>query len=105
MAETNPKPPAGLSRRTQRLWRAIVDAFDLDAASLAVLEEACRSLDRADQARALVEAEGITFRDRFGQIRPHPAVTIERDARGAAVRALDVLGLEGEEVRAFARQT
>jgi hypothetical protein len=78
-----------------------MDVYDLDAAGETVLAEACRSLDRADQARAIVSVEGVVVRDRFGQVRPHPGVAIERDARSAAVHALDVLGLESiEEARA-----
>ncbi len=96
------KPPKGLSSRSRKLFEAIAADFDLDAAGVAVLTEACRSLDRADQARAIVDEEGVTVHDRWGQVKPHPGVSIERDARAAAVRALDVLGLEREvNVNAF----
>jgi hypothetical protein len=37
--------------------------------------------------------------DRFGQLRAHPAVAIERDARDQMLRALKLLNLDIEPLR------
>jgi hypothetical protein len=51
------------------------------------------------EAQATIAAEGITFRDRFGQPRQHPATLVERDSRAAMVRCLNLLGLDLEPLR------
>lgn len=55
-----------------------------------------QSFDRWVEARDVVTLEGITVEDRFGQIKPHPAAMIERDARGAMLQGLKQLGLNAE---------
>lgn len=90
-----PGPPRGLSARARRLWRDVLEAYVLDDGhELALLEEALRSLDRADQARALVDEEGLLVLDRFGKASAHPGVAIERDARALFVRTLRGIGLD-----------
>lgn len=89
-----PSAPRGLSNRARGLWKQILSDYELTGHELALLEEALRSLDRADQARHEVDRDGLTFRDRFGQLRPHPALGIERDLRGLFARTLRELGLD-----------
>jgi P27 family predicted phage terminase small subunit len=102
VAETN-STPSGLSSRSRRIWRSITEEFEFDDARRAILEEALRSLDRASEAAAIVDAEGVVYRDRFGQPKQHPATLVERDARGTAARLLATLGLDyDEEVVGFA---
>jgi P27 family predicted phage terminase small subunit len=93
-AEKGPRAPEGLKSRSQRLWGAVNKDFELAPHELALLEEACRALDRADQARELVDEKGPVVSDRFGQLRAHPALAIERDMRGLFVRCLRELGLD-----------
>jgi hypothetical protein len=47
-----------------------------DAGGLALLRVVCESFDRAEFARAAIEREGATLRDRFGQSKPHPLLAI-----------------------------
>jgi hypothetical protein len=85
--------PAGLSDRSRALWSSITRDWPLELHELAILAEALRALDRADEARATIESEGITFADRFGQPREHPAVDVERKSRSQfkdIMRALDL---------------
>ena len=89
-----PPAPHGLSPRTAGIWAAITTDYELDAGQLALLEEALRSLVRADQARVIVETEGPVVWDRFKQPRPHPAVGIEKDARGLFARLFREIGLD-----------
>ena len=48
------------------------------------------------QARELIEAEGLIVEDRFGQKKAHPAVAIERDAKASFLRCIRELGLDIE---------
>lgn len=75
-----PAPPDGLSDSAAKLWTESVEEFAFDPAELALLEAACWSWHRAEQARALLDEHGpITVAD-SGMHHPHPAVRIERDS-------------------------
>lgn len=76
-----PAPPEGLSARSAGLWERVLDQYELSAAELELLAEACRSLDRADQLRAVVDLEGVTTTDRWGGKKLHPAHDGEQRAR------------------------
>jgi P27 family predicted phage terminase small subunit len=84
-----------LSAAGRALWTRLQGEYDVrDAAGLAVLEQAMRSWERAEEARRQLDKEGVTFKDRWGQRRPHPAVPVERDARAAFLQAIKQLGVE-----------
>jgi hypothetical protein len=85
--------PEGLSRRSQRLWRSVTEGWELEDHHRELLAEGLRALDRADAARAVLERDGLTFPDRWGQPREHPLVDVERKSRGQfkdIMRALDL---------------
>lgn len=94
MKNTQPKPPAGLSRAASRWWRALIEEYDFPLDGLLTLEAAMQSYDRWMQAREILDAEGLTYLDRFDKPKPHPATLIERDSRASMVRALKCLGLD-----------
>jgi hypothetical protein len=52
-----------------------------------------------EQASALIAEHGAVTVDRFGQLRPNPATTIERDSRAAMQSALKALNLDLEPLR------
>jgi hypothetical protein len=72
-----PRAPQGLSRKAAKLWRDTVGTFELSAPDLETLAQALRSLDRADQAAAIVDAEGPVVLDRYDTPKSHPAVDVE----------------------------
>lgn len=93
-----PRAPAHLSNSSQRLWRETVRSFDFAGTELALLESALRSLDRAEEARALVEEEGLTtVTESSGTVHAHPAVRIEAEARREFRIAWRTLGLVDSE--------
>lgn len=97
-----PAAPKHLTAKSRRWFEQIVAEFDLEASHLLLLQGAAESWDRAQQARQLIADEGLTFKDRHGNIRPHPATQIERDAKTLFARLLRELALdvgEPEEVR------
>jgi phage terminase small subunit len=71
--------------------------FEAETHHLELLRRLCEAMDRADEARALLAADGLTTVDRYGQVKPHPAVNIERDARIAIARLIRELRLAGDE--------
>jgi hypothetical protein len=90
--------PVVLTGERRRLWDDVRARFVLEPASENILRNACEALERAAQAAEQVTVEGATFRDRFGAVRAHPAISIERDFRGLAARQLEKLAarMEGQ---------
>ena len=89
------KPPKCLKAAAKKMWNRLLEDFQIDdSAGLSLLESACICYQRAEDARKQVQREGLTIKDRFEQIRPHPCCAIERDARAAMVAALRALKLQ-----------
>jgi phage terminase small subunit len=87
--------PDHLARTEADLFAKIVRAYGLhDEVSKQILEEACASLQRARLAREAIDREGVSFRDRWGQIKANPLCAVERDARAGALSAFRQLNLE-----------
>jgi phage terminase small subunit len=70
-----------------------------DAAGLALLTQACEALDRVRSTQVKIAADGECVKDRFGQSKQHPLLSIERDSRAAFLQAIKALGLDLEPVR------
>jgi P27 family predicted phage terminase small subunit len=92
----NPRQPAPehLSDEAKGWWTEVTTSFDLDSHHLRLLRLCCESLDRVMEARAIIAAEGLTFNDRHGSPRAHPATVIERDNKIAAGRLIKELNLD-----------
>lgn len=74
--------PAGLSDRATALWHGVVPSRAVSHGRRALIEEALRALDRADEAAAIVNRDGLSFTtETTGAVHIHPAVRIEREAR------------------------
>lgn len=93
---SKPTPPAKLSPEAVEWWGKLTAEFELDDAALLILGNAMQALDRIRQAQAIIAREGLVFRDRHEQPRVHPAVIIERDAKGTLLRCLRALNLDVE---------
>ncbi|MDA9406512.1 MULTISPECIES: P27 family phage terminase small subunit [unclassified Bradyrhizobium] len=91
---TTPKPPRHLRQTTAKWFRSVLADFDLDEHHVRLLTLACEAWDRGVQAREIIEADGLTFIDRFGT-KPRPEVAIERDSRIGFARLVRELGLDG----------
>ncbi|MGD8239583.1 MAG: P27 family phage terminase small subunit [Armatimonadota bacterium] len=93
-----PTPPAHLSRESKARWVQIVTEWQLqaeDADAVLLLEQALTALDRAAQARAVIEDLGVVIRpENGGMVRANPAAKIEADAMRAARLALKQLNLD-----------
>ncbi len=96
-----PKPPDGLTRTARRWWSKLVDEYDLagDEAGLLLLGEAMQALSRLETCREAINRDGAAQRDRFGQVRPHPLLAAERDARSGMLQALKAMHLDIEPLR------
>jgi P27 family predicted phage terminase small subunit len=92
-----PKPPSRLSAEAKGWWRKLTDGYSIrDEAGLLLLATGLEAFDRMREAQAAIAKDGVTFRDRFGQVRVNPATTIERDSRAGMLAALKALNLDLE---------
>jgi len=97
---SGPTPPRGLSVAAKRWWREIEAEYGIeDAGGLLVLQSACEAFDRMRQAQAILAAEGLVTRDRFGQAKVHPAAIVERDSRAQMLAAIKQLNLDLEPLK------
>jgi hypothetical protein len=82
------------------VWSEILKEYSIDdAAGLRILRVALEAFDRAQAARAAIDKEGMTVMDKFGQIKPHPLLPIERDSRAAFLAGLKALNLDLEPLQ------
>lgn len=88
-------PPEHLSEESKKIWADIVSECEMDAGALVILTTLCDANDRRLQARTSIEKAGSLFvRDRFGVVKGHPGLAVERDATLAMQRAYRLLGLD-----------
>ena len=81
-------PPKGSKASGSALWRDVLGKYDLEEHELALLREACRTVDDLDTLAAVVAAEGMTVGAKV-----HPAVVEARQLRIALARLLGALRL------------
>ena len=97
MSDKNSEPPEHLREESKRIWRAIVNDCDMDAGAMVILLTLCDANDRRLQARESIEEAGSPFvKDRFGIVKGHPGLALERDATLVMQRAYRLLGLDQE---------
>lgn len=91
-----PSPPIKLEKSGKAYWNRVLTDFEIESHHHDLLAAACQQLDRAAAAAAVVKAQGVTQADRFGQLKTHPGVEIERNAHLAFCRLQRELGLDVE---------
>jgi phage terminase small subunit len=85
-----------LSAEMQAFCRSVTRRWSLNVHHEALLVKAAEAHDRGEQAKTLLSEQGLTTIAKSGEIRPHPAVAIERDSRTAFARLIRELGLSND---------
>ena len=100
MKNSNANPPKHLSPEARRWWRKLQQEYRFDdEGGLLLLQTALEAFDRMRAAQAAIKEDGATALDRFGQLKAHPLLSVERDARAALLAALKALNLDLEPLR------
>jgi len=87
--------PKHLARPEAELWERLHRSFTLDdPGSQELLTQACEARGRARLARDQLDEEGCTYRDSRGDLKQHPAVSVERSSMNAFVSAMRLLRLD-----------
>ncbi len=100
---SRPRAPGHLSTPARRLFTEVNTAFVLEPHDVAVLTKALEAHDRAEQARRIIDEEGLLTTTRFGEQKANPAVQIERDSRSAFLAGMRQLRLDYEPISATDR--
>jgi P27 family predicted phage terminase small subunit len=96
--------PSHLSREARAWWRKLTTEYAIeDEAGRLLLATALEAFDRMRQCQSAIEKDGQTVTDRFDQVKPHPLLSAERDARSAMLAALKALNLDVEPAKANGR--
>ena len=88
--------PRHLSAAARRWWADVAAEYELESHHLKLLTMAAEAWDRCCDARRILDKEGMTFYDRFGQPKSRPEIAIERDSRVAFARLLRELTLDAD---------
>lgn len=96
VAEPKLAQPRHLRPGTRRWFGQVLRDYELEPYHIGLLLLVCEAWDRGQQAREVLEEQGLTFVDRFGQPRARPEVAIERDSRVAFARLLREMDIDGE---------
>ena len=94
------KPPGHLNADGAALWDAIAREYHIDdSGGQALLTIAAECLDRLRAAQKAIDEHGEVVEDRYGGLKAHPAVQIEKDSRNGLLAALKALNLDLEPLR------
>ena len=100
MKNSSNKAPSALSAEARRWWTQLVAEYGInDPGGRLLLSTALEAFDRLRQAQKLIKKDGPVVFDRFQQPKPHPLLTVERDARAQMMSALRGLNLDIEPLR------
>ena len=92
--------PATLSERSKDVWGEVSECFEIDAAHATMLQTALEALDRYNEAREILNKEGICFtNEASGLVKLHPATRIEKESRQGFIMAWRALQLDLEPPR------
>lgn len=95
------KSPDHLSPSAAEWWDKLTGEYALDdEQARLILQTALEAFDRMRECQAVIANDGPTIRDRFGQVKAHPLLSGERDARAQMMQALKALNLDLEPLQA-----
>ena len=97
------RAPRHLKPATKRWWVSVVTTWELQEHHVRLLTLAAEAWDRSQEARALVDKEGLTVPTGGGGAKLHPAVRVENDCRLSFARLIRELDLDLEAPKEASR--
>ena len=84
----------------QREARRLIDEYGVsDSGGLVLIKTFADAFSMELNAQDILNLEGLTVNDRFGQVKAHPLCSVLRDARAQKMASLKALNLDLEPVR------
>jgi P27 family predicted phage terminase small subunit len=97
LKNSGPAPPRHLSQEARKFWRKVAEEYGIDdETGMLVLTVAFEAFDRMREAQGQITRDGTTVVDRFGQVKMHPLLPVERDARAQFLAGIKALNLDLE---------
>lgn len=82
-------------REGTKLRKKLLNEFDIsDIGGREILERAIESFVRMRCAEEIIDREGLTTQNRFGETKEHPSLNTERKARAQFLLAIKQLNLD-----------
>ena len=82
----------------------LIDEYNItDAGGLLYIRTFADAFTQELNSMDIVAVDGLTFKDRFGQMKSHPLLTVIRDARAQKMAALKSLNLDIEPLKTVGR--
>jgi len=98
MEDAEFQPPGHLSDRAQALWTEFVPSRARSVGRLTLLTVALEAYDRAEAARLVVAADGMTTKTKTTEaVHAHPMLKIERESRQQFAKIWHDLGLHWDQ--------
>lgn len=91
---TKPTAPAYLSPKSKAWFNTIASDYELESHHLRLLEAACLSWDRSEEARKRIEKDGAYLVNDKGILKNHPALKDELAYRTLFIRTIREMGLD-----------
>jgi hypothetical protein len=89
------KYPRSLKVKGKQFYKQVLSEYVFENSHhFTLLEQAAACLDRIHEAGELLERERHIIKDRFEQLKEHPAAKMERDNKILFARLLRELGLD-----------
>ncbi len=84
-----------LSAEAMKMKKKILTEYKItDQAGLEILARALESFDRMQAASKIINRDGLTVKNRFDELREHPALNTERKARAQFLLAMKQLNFD-----------
>ena len=92
-----PRVPVTLSKEAGTWWKRLIREYMIDDDyGLLLLQTALEAFGRMREAQAVIAEEGLQVTDRYGQIKSHPATTVEKDSRSQMLASFKCMNLDVE---------
>jgi len=92
------KAPSQLGKEGKKLWAQICAGYQFDEVGTVILQRACECFEDLLAASRTLKREGLTYKDRFGSPRLHPAWRIAHEARESLLKHLRSLNVDPGEI-------
>lgn len=84
-----------LGPRGKEFYDCILDEYLIhDTFGKSVLWQAAQCIDRAQECHEILDRDGLTFQDKTGTIRQHPATKVEQMAKVSFCSLMRLVGLD-----------
>jgi len=90
------KAPKHLRAATRKWFESVISDYEFEAHHVRLLQLAAEAWDRCQEAREAIKKTGMTFENKYQEVKIRPEVTVEKDSRIAFVRIVRELNLSEE---------